>query len=163
MAVTAHAFPSLDLNAMKESGGGTASTPIKLQSDTLQVLLVASSSPAYTWNATSQGHTTVTNFLAGSGAGALTEVTGGGYARQTLGSVTITNNNNVTTLTCGNINWTTVTFSATYAAFFDNTVGGTDSTNQLICYWDFGGTQSVSAANFTLTISGSGLVTWTNS
>lgn len=163
MAVTAHAFPTLDLNAMKESGGGTASTPTKLQSDTLQVLLIASTSPAYTWNATSQGHTTVTNFLAGSGAGALTEVTGGGYARQTLASVTITDTANVTTLTCGNVVWNTVTFSATYAAFFDNTIGGTDSTNQLICYWDFGGTQSVSGANFTLTISASGLVTWTNS
>lgn len=156
MAVTAHAFPTLDLNGLKNK-------TINLSTDTLQVLLVASTSPAYTWNATSQGHTTVTNFLAGSGAGALTEVTGGSYTRQTLGTVTFTDSANVTTLTCANITWTNVTFSATYAAFFDNTVGGTDATNQLVCYWDFGGTQSVSAANFTLTISGSGLVTWTNS
>lgn len=161
MAVTAHAFPTLDLNAMKESGGGTAATPIKLQSDTLQVLLIASGT--YTWNATSQGHTTVTNFLAGSGGGALTEVStsGTGYTRQTLTSVTITDSGAVTTLTCANPSWTSASFSAVYACFFDNTVGGTDATNQLICYWDFGGTQTVTSATFTLTISGSGLVTWT--
>lgn len=162
MAVTAHAFPTLDLNALTEARGGSAATPIKLQSDSLQCLLIASSSPAYTWNSTSQGHTTVTNFLAGSGAGAMTEVTGGSYTRQTLGSVTITDTANVTTITCANVTWTAVTFSATYAVFFDNQ-GGTDATSQLICYWDFGGTQTVTAANFTLTISGSGLVTWTNS
>lgn len=155
MAVTAHVYPTLDLAL----GNKTAN----LGTDTLRVGLVASTSPAYTWNATSQGHTTVTNFLAGSGAGALTEVTGGGYARLTLSGVSFSDSGLVTTLTCANPSWTAVTFSATYAFFFDNTIGGTDSTNQLLCYWDFGGTQTVASATFTLTISGTGLITWTAS
>lgn len=156
MAVTSHAYPSLNLNGLKNK-------TVNLSTDTLQVLLIASTSPAYTWNSTSQAHTTVTNFLAGSGAGAMTEVSGGSYARQTLTSLSFTDSANVTTLTCANITLSTVTFSTTYAVFFDNSVGGTDSTNQLICYWDLGGTQSVTGQNWTLTIAGSGLVTWTNS
>lgn len=162
MAVVAHAFPTLDLNSFTEARGGTASTPVKLQSDSLQCLLIASSSPTFAWNSTSQALTTVTGLIAGGSGSALTEVSGGSYSRQTLTSVTISNTTNVTTLTCANVSWTGVTFSATYAVFFDN-AGGTDATSQLICYWDFGGTQTVTSANFTLTISGSGLVTWTNS
>jgi len=157
MAVTSHVFPSVDTALLGKLAKFTAT------SDTLQVLLVASTSPAYTWNGTSQGHATVTNFLAGSGAGALTEVSGGGYSRQTLTSVTATTTGLVTTLTCANPSWAASTISATYALFFDNTIGGTDSTNQIICYWDFGGTQATTSATFTLTISGSGLVTWTAS
>lgn len=153
MAVTAHVYPSLDL-AM---GTKTA----QLATDTLRVGLI--SAGTYTWNATSQGHTTVTNFLAGSGSGALTEVSGGGYARVTLTGQTFTDTGLVSTLTCTNPSWSGVTFSALYAFFFDNTIGGTDSTNQLLCYWDFGGTQTVASATFTLTISGSGLITWTAS
>jgi hypothetical protein len=153
MAVTAHVFPTLDLAIGKKQ--------VNFTTDTLQVLLITSGT--YTWNATSQGHTTVTNFLGGSGSGALTETSGGNYSRQTLTSVTYTDSVLVTTLTCANPSWANGTFSAVYAAFFDNTVGGTDATNQLLCYWDFGGAQSVTAATFTLTISGSGLITWTAS
>lgn len=154
MAVTAHVFPTLDLAIGKKS--------VNFTTDTLQVLLVASGT--YTWNATSQAHTTVTNFLAGSGAGALTEVSTSGtnYTRQTLTSVTYTDTTLVTTLSCANPSWANGTFSTVYAAFYDNTVGGTDSTNQLLCYWDFTGAQSVTSATFTLTI-GSGLITWTAS
>lgn len=153
MAVTAHVFPTLDL--------AIGTKTVNFTTDTLRVLLV--SAGTYTWNGTSQGHTHVSDFLAGSGGGALTEVAGGGYARLTLGSVTYTDSGLVTTLTCANPSWSSVTFSALYAAFFDNTVGGTDATNQLLCYWDFGGAQSVTSATFTLTISGSGLITWTAS
>lgn len=155
MAVTAHVFPTLDLAIGKKQ--------VNFTTDTLQVLLIASGT--YNWNSTSQAHTTVTNFLAGSGSGALTEVSTSGtnYTRQTLTSVTYTDNVLVTTLTCANPSWANGTFSTVYACFFDNTVGGTDSTNQLLCYWDFGGAQSVTAATFTLTVSGSGLATWTAS
>lgn len=153
MAVTAHVFPTLDL--------AIGTKTVNFTSDTLRVLLVASGT--YTWNSTAQAQTHVSDFLGGSGGGALTEVTGGGYARLTLGSVTYTDSALVTTLTCANPSWSSVTFSAVYAAFFDNTVGGTDATNQLLCYWDFGGAQSVTSATFTLTISGSGLITWTAS
>jgi hypothetical protein len=156
MAVTAHVYPTLDL-AM----GKPVSNHPFFTTDTLQVLLIASGT--YTWNATSQGHTTVTNFLAGSGSGALTEVSGGNYSRQTLASVTYADSGLVTTLSCANPSWANATFAAVYAAFFNNSIGGTDATNQLICYWDFGGSQSVTAATFTLTVSGTGLVTWTAS
>lgn len=156
MAVTAHVFPTLDLAMGKPSSNHPFFT-----TDTLQVLLVASGT--YTWNSTSQAHVHVTDFLAGSGSGALTEVTGGGYSRQTLTSVTYVDSALVTTLSCANPSWSSATFSAVYAAFFDNSIGGTDATNQLLCYWDFGGAQSVTSATFTLTISGSGLITWTAS
>jgi hypothetical protein len=156
MAVTAHVYPSLDLAMGKPSSNHPFFT-----TDTLQVLLVASGT--YTWNSTSQAHVHVSDFLAGSGSGALTEVSGGGYSRQTLTSVAYTDTLLVTTLTCANPSWTSATFSSVYAAFFDNSIGGTDSTNQLLCYWDFGGAQSVTSATFTLTISGSGLITWTAS
>lgn len=157
MAVVAHVFPSVDTALLTKLANLGAS------GDTLQVLLVASTSPAYTWNATSQGHIHVSNFLAGSGAGALTEVSGGSYSRQTLTTVSATTTGLVSTLTCANPSWANATISATYACFFDNTIGGTDATNQLLCYWDFGGTQATTSATFQLTISGSGLITWTAS
>lgn len=157
MAVTAHVFPTLDLAMGKPSSNHPFFT-----TDTLQVLLVASGGP-YTWNATTQGHVHVTDALTNTGGTALTEVTGGNYSRQTLTSVTYTDSGLVTTLTCANPSWANATFSAIYAFFFDNSIGGTDATNQLLCYWDFGGTQTVTSATFTLTISGSGLITWTAS
>lgn len=162
MAVTSHVFPNFtqqmgthNTNQIDFSGGTV---------DTLKVGLIASGGNALTWNSTSEGFTTVTSFLAGSGAGSLTEVTGGSYARQSLSSVAYTTSGLVNTLTCANVTFSAVTFSAVYAFFYDYTAGGSsDSAGLMICYWDFGGTQSVTGANFTLTISGSGLVTWTNS
>jgi hypothetical protein len=149
MAVTPHFFPTFDLAL----GGKTVS----ITTDTLQVLLVAAGT--YTWNATALGHTHVTDFLGGSGGGALTEVsTGGtGYTRKNLATVGFTNStsspNGYSTLTISvNPSWAASTFSTKYALFFDNTVGGTDSTNQIICYWDLGGTQAVAGATFTLNI-----------
>ena len=143
MAVTSHVFPTLSLNALKHTL--TAST------DALQVLLIAT--VTYTWGATPETQTHVSDFLAGDGA----------YVRKTLGGVSLTNSGLVTTLTCTSPSWAAATFAAKYALFFDNTVGGTDSTNQMLGYWDFGSSQSVSGATFTLTIAGSGLLTWTHS
>jgi hypothetical protein len=155
MAVVAHAFPYLSQNA--------ASKVVNLNNtDTLQVLLIASSSAAYTWNATAEGNQFVHDlFVTGSGS-ALTEVSGGSYSRKTLTSVTLATSGLVTTLTCANPSWAASTISATYAFFFDSQ-SGADTTDPLLCYWDFGGTQSTTSATFTLTISGSGLVTWTAS
>jgi hypothetical protein len=158
MAAAAHVYP----NATQELG-------IKAESlnnvDTLKVGLA--SAGTYTWNGTSQGHKFISDFLAGSGGGAMTEVAGGlGYSRQALTSVTFTTTGLISTLTCATISWTaTSNFSATYAFFFDSAVGGAvDSATPLICYWDFGGTVSVVAGgNFTLTINASGIVTWTSS
>lgn len=147
MAVTAHTFPSY-YQAL-----GTKK--INLTSDTLQVLLVASG--VYAWNSTAQAAVTVHDFLTANGT--LTEVSTSGtaYTRLSLSGVTYTTTGLVTTLTCTSPSWGSSTIAAEYALFFDNTVGGSDTTNQVICYWDFGGTDSSSAGIFSLNVNGSGL------
>ena len=153
MSVTAHVYPSLNL--------AIGNKTVNFGTDTLKVLMIGAGT--YNWNATSQGHVHVSDFLAGSGSGTMTEVVGGGYSRLTLSSVTWTDSGLISTLGCANPSWASGTFTALYAVFFDNTVGGTDSTNQLIGYWDLGGITGTGVAPFTLTISGSGLLTVTAS
>jgi hypothetical protein len=155
MAVTAHYFPEFEIQM--------GSKDINLGSDTLTVGLIASGT--FTWGSTPEGYTYVSQFLAGDGThGALTEVTGTGYSRQALVSPTFSASGEVVTLTCStNPSWSSATFSTVYGFLYDSTVGSGDSSHPIICYWDFGGSQSVSSATFTLTINGSGLVTWTAS
>lgn len=157
MAITAHAYPFITQNA--------ASKVINLNnSDTLKVLLISSTSVAYTWNSAAQANQFVNDlFRSGGGSGtALTEVAGGNYSRQSLTSVSVATSGEVTTLSCANPSWPNATISATYAMFYDNQ-SGADTTSPLIAYWDFGGTQATTGATFTLTINASGLVTWTGS
>lgn len=162
MAQAAHIFPGFT-QAM-----GVNSGPVNLSSDTLKVGLVAGGS-TFNWVSATQAYTTVSQFLTNSGSGgggALTEVStsGTGYIRQALTSVTYTESGLVSTLTCSNPSWSAATFTAVYAFFYDFTAGGSSDTNGLmLCYWDFGGNQTVAGATFTLTISGSGLATWTSS
>lgn len=159
MTAAAHVYPNATQNIAAKAEKWTAT------SDTLKVALIASGT--YTWNGTSQAHATVTDFLAGSGGGAMTEVStsGTGYTRSALASVTFTTTGLVSTLTCANLVWTaTSNWSALYAVFYDAAVDTNDGTRELIAYWDFGGTVSVvSGGNFTLTINASGLVTYTAS
>lgn len=140
-----------------------ATKAVSLTVDTLNVGLIASGT--FTWGATPEGYTFVSSFLAGDGThGALTEVSGGGYSRQGLSGVSVGVSGEVVTLTAStNPSWTSATFSTVYAFLYDATVGGSDSAHPIIAYWDFGGSQSVSASTFTLVIGGSGLVTWTAS
>lgn len=150
MAVTAHVYPNaVQLLTQKaiDWQGGTV--------DTIKVLLATGT---YAWNATSEAHTTVTQFLAGSGAGALTETSGTGYSRLSLSSVAVATSGLYTSLTAASpIQWTSATFSASYALFYDYTAGGgSDTAGVPICYWDLGGTQSCSNGSFTLTL-GTGL------
>lgn len=159
MTAAAHVYPNAtqQLATKTESLNGV---------DTLKVGLA--SAGTYTWNGTSQGHKFVSDFLAGSGGGAMTEVSTSstGYARLALTSVTATTTGLITTLTAATMSWTaTANWSATYAFFFDSSIGsGVDSATPLIAYWDFGGTVSVvSGGNFTLTVNASGIVTWTAS
>jgi len=164
VAVQGHYFPSWTLAASKKTAN--------VLTDTLQVLLIAPSN-TYTWNATALAAVHVSDFLAGSGGGALTEVSisGTNYTRQTLATVGISDSlaspAGYTTLTVSaNPSWSSATFTTTYALFFDNTIGGTDSTNQVICMWDLGGAQVVtSAAPFVLNLGSlngvaQGLVQW---
>jgi hypothetical protein len=173
MAVTAHVFPSFVL------ASETKTANVGVSADTIQVALIASTGGTgntLAWNSTLQGATHFsgaagTGLLGGSGAGTVVEVSGGSYARLSLtgASQAVADSTTFTTLTySGTIQWTAVTFTALYAVFIDNTIGGTDSTNQLICYWDLGGAQSVSGANFTLTLGtansvSNAIVQWTSS
>lgn len=159
MAAAAHVYPNAtqELIAKAESLNNV---------DTLKVGLIGAGT--YAWNGTSQAHKFISDFLGGSGAGSLTEVSTSstGYARLALTSVTATTTGLVTTLTAATMSWTaTANWSALYAFFYDSAVGGgSDAATPLICYWDFGGTVSVvSGGNFTLTVNASGIVTWTAS
>ena len=92
------------------------------------------------------------------------EITGSGYTAggATVSGVSFTaggSNNSVATWTGSNPSWSTATFSANQAVFYESSA----STYQLICFWDFGGSVPVTAGTFTLTISGSGLLTATAS
>lgn len=166
MSLTAHSFPNYTAQAFTHN-----TNQIDLSAgtvDTLKVGLIASSSPVFTWGSTPEAYTTVSQFLSGDGThGALTEVSYGSASpssRITLASLTFSTSGEVTTLSCASPQWTGATWTATYAFFYDYTAGGiSDTAGLLICYWDFGGAQSVAAAPFTLNIPGSGLVTWTNS
>lgn len=164
MTISANVFPNLNLVAVGQS------STLKLASDTLKVGLCTAAT-AFTWNSTAEAVTTVTTFLAGSGAGALSETSGGGYQRNTLGSVSLTNSGLYTTLTCANITWSpTATWSAAYAFFYDYTAGGnSDSNGIMLGYWDLGGASTVNAGGtFQLTIAtgaapAGGLLVWSAS
>lgn len=147
MAVTAHTYTKFNDSVAKKL--------VNLSTDTLKVMLLS----AYTVGSTQDSAQFVADVLA-----VATETSGTGYTAggQALTSVTLTDSGHVTTLTCANPSWATSTFNAAYAVFFDSTPGS-NATNPVICYWDFGGTQSPSGAAFTLQISGSGLVTFTGS
>ena len=153
MTVLAYFTPKFQLSYLK-------SGEANLASDTLQVGLIHSTSPTVAARSTTENYTFVSDFLANGGS-AFTEESGSGYSRQSLTSVTYLQSALVDTLTCANPSWTTATISATYAFFYDHTIGGTDTTSPLICWWDLGGTQAVTAGTFTLQSSGTGLVTWT--
>lgn len=161
MAAAAHVYPNIVQRLANKSEKWTTTA------DTLKVMLIASGT--YTWNSTAQGHNFVSDFLAGSGGGAMTEVSTSstGYTRSSLTSVTFTTTGLVGTLNAASpISWTaTANWSALYAVFYDDTdSSATDATRELIAYWDFGGTVSVvSGGNFTLTLNASGIVTFTSS
>lgn len=155
MAITSHVFPKFTENLGRKN--------VSLTADTLAVLLIASGT--YTWGATPEGQSFVSDFLAGDGTnGALTEVStsGTGYTRQNLTSVTYTTSGLVNTLTCASPSWPGASLSAKYALFYDATPS-TDAGRYLVAYWDLGGTQTITGVTFSLTINASGLVTWTSS
>lgn len=134
---------------------------VNLSTDTLTVGLIASGTLAA--RGTSEGYEFVSDLLANGGS-ALTEVStsGTGYTRQNLTSVTYTESGLVVTLSAANPSWAAATFSTVYGWLHDETASsGTDATRPLIAIWDFGGAQSVSGNTFTLTVNGSGLITWT--
>lgn len=162
MTQGAHVFPSYTQNL------GTNTQ--KASTDAISVALVGTGT--FNWIAATQGYTTLAQFLANAGAGgggALTEVssTNTGYSRQAIVSPGFTVSGLVSTLgSATNPTWSVPTagsggaaWSAVYAVFYDTTVS-----NDLICYWDFGGTSGVTpGGTFTLTLASGAIVTWTSS
>lgn len=165
MTQAAHVFPSFAQNL------GTNAQ--KASTDGISVALIASGT--FNWITLTQAYTTLTQFLAnaatGGGTSPLIEVstTNTGYARTALTGITYTETGLVSMLTATSpITFTVpaagsggVSWGAAYAVFYDTTATGLVD---LICYWDFGGTTSVTpGGTFTLNINASGLVTVTSS
>lgn len=86
------------------------------------------------------------------------EVSGGNYAQITLSSKTATYDTatNETRLDCADPQWTNVTFTTAKGFNYKDT--GVTTTSPLMGFFDFGGDQSPSAANFTLTVDSTGLL-----
>jgi len=120
-------------------------------SDTLKVLLVSSvpsEANLDTWIARSD----VTNEITGTG------YTAGGIAQAyTFNAIDTTNNRNTITLTNIVNGWTAATFSAVGAIVYKNS--GTNTTDYLVGFVDFGGTVTASSGNFSITYTSDILVT----
>lgn len=149
MTYTAHVFPQFGQSLMTKlmSLNGVDSIYAALSNTAGPVTLATSGvSAAAVWS------DWTTNVAA--------EITGTGYTAGgvLLTGVTATTASGVTTLTATSPAWSTATFTANQAIFYDSS-----ASNKLIAFWDFGGAVSVTAGTFTLTISGTGIVTATAS
>jgi len=84
------------------------------------------------------------------------EVSGTGYTAngELLGSQTVTQGTTAKFDGADTV-WTTATFSAYHAVLYDDTLAGDD----LICSFDFGGIQTVTAGTFTIEWNASGIIT----
>lgn len=92
------------------------------------------------------------------------ELTGGGYALQTLTSKTVTydSGTNKVTFDCADVTFAGLTATdIRYAVFFGDT--GSGSTSPLLCYMDFEANQDVTDQDFILIIGAGGLITLTTS
>jgi hypothetical protein len=91
------------------------------------------------------------------------EVTGTGYTAggATLASKTVTQDNtdNEGVFDAADVTWSTSTITARAAVLYKST--GTDSTSNLMVYFDFGSDQSSSAGDFTLQWGSEGIVNLT--
>lgn len=148
MAVTAHVYTKLALSL--------ATKKIDLSSDTLKVMLLS----AYTVGTTQDTAQFVSDVLA-----VATEASGTGYTSGgvTIASPTFTESGHVYTLdSATDPSWSSSTITAAYALIYDSTPGS-NSTNPVLAYVDFGGNVSSAGGTYTLTINASGLLTITGS
>lgn len=152
MALTAHVFPQFAI--------GLGAGNINMTSGTYKVALGNAAGPITEATAGISTAKLFTDWTA-----IVAEITGTGYTAggATVASPTFTaggTNNTVATWTsASNPNWTSATFTANQAVFYESSA----ATYQLICWWDFGGAITVTGSTFTLMISGSGLLTATAS
>jgi len=151
---TAYAQPKFILNWLGKKH-------VDLSADTLKIGLIASGTLAT--RSTAEGYETVADLLANNGS-ALTEVSGTGYSRLSLTSVTWTLSGLVATLTAANPAYTSPSFTYKYGWIHDETASSsTDATRPLLTIIDFGGTQTASGASYPLAVDASGLLTFTAS
>ena len=162
MAFTAHVFTNF-INKM-----GTKA--VNMSTDPFRVILATSATTGIA--AAQDTIVTVTDLKAVTGWTEVANAAGGSnYAQnanshlsgQSLTSPTWTESGHVWTFTTStNPVWTTAAagFNPAYAIFLDDT-GATDATNFPMCWWDFGGAQLGTGGNYTLTISGTGILTAT--
>lgn len=149
MAVTSHVYTMLAKSLVDKK--------IDLDTDVLKCMLLS----AYTVGSTQDSAQYVADVKA-----AGTEASGTGYTAggASLASIAFTKSGHVYTLDCDDVVWTTSTITAAYALFYGVASSSPgDSTNPVIAFWDLGGSQSSTAASFTLTINASGLLTFTGS
>ena len=113
---------------------------------------------AATWGATQQAYQFVSSVTA-----AYTEVTSGGYARQSLTGITLTQgtDSNVWTCTSPISFGSSITLSAASAFVYTTLIGSADSSYPVISIIDFGGTVSSSSGPWTYTVDPvNGLAVW---
>lgn len=159
MAIVAHVFPKFHAYLMSRTTGSA------FTSDTLKAALYGTGT--VTWGSTVESSEFVSDWLTNT---SLTEITGTGYTAGgvTLSSVSLNQTNQYETLVVGvDPVWTNASFTANFALFYDSSPGS-NATNPIICYWDFGGPATVSSGTFTLNIGtsngvGQALVQWVSS
>lgn len=155
MALTGYSQPKFTLNHL-------GAAKVNMSTDTFEFGLIASGTLAA--RSVSEGYEFVSDLLNNNGS-PLTEVstTGTGYTRQNLASVSWSYTGLVATFTAANPAWDSATFSTVYGWIHDETASsGTDATRPLLTIFDFGGSQSVSGATFTLEVNSNGLITFTS-
>lgn len=148
MAVTAHSYTKLGLSL------GTKK--IDFTADSFKVMLLS----AYTVGTTQDTAQFVSDVLAVG-----TEASGTGYTAGglTIASTSFTESGHVYTFgSTATLQWTGSTITAAYALFYDSTPGS-NATNPVLGYWDFGGSQSSSNGTFTLSLSSNAICTLTGS
>lgn len=162
MSLQAHVFTKF-ATAMLSKSVQFVSTP-----DTISCMLLTSANngPAGTTNVQDSAEYVSDVVSTNGGTGPCAELaTAGGYTigGVSCGTPTISIANHVLTVSgLTDPSWTanSTGFNAYYGLFFDST-GGSQTADQVICWWDFGGVQNPVSTMFTLQISASGLLTIT--
>ena len=93
--------------------------------------------------------TASTVYLAGTGNGEVDTSGGTNYVVKTLGSQAVASTTAVASVDFDNVTWTSATFTASFAAIYNNsTVDGTQ--NRLVVVLDFGGAKTATNGDFTI-------------
>lgn len=146
MTVTPHVYSKLSLSL--------ATKLVDLTADDIRIMLLS----AYTTGTSQNDAQFVADVLADA-----TETSGPGYTAGGLSvaAPTFTGSGLVWALdSTTDPLWGAATFDASYALVYDATPGS-DATNPVIEYFDFGGNMPATGGNYTLTINASGLLTAT--